>query len=1024
MYLHLKFFRYDVLRIYSKEFMESKLSPVRNFFYKNGNKPSFAFERTFPISLLETQKELTGHEFKYSNEEYLKYSRIFQILLINLKENMFFEYTKVFFASLLTSLPAVLSSELIKEFKEDFPKLHQYFSESEINLFQEYLDKDIDKAYLFVPQTLSFYIWNKWIEKCASFKQIHDFLNFNLSLFEQAYNLKFGQEDSKQTTKWLGEFFLLNEREQKVLEMLQFETFQKPLAMITEHAESYRYHSFSLDFRKQVAMLAQVYNIEEKDIFEFLKNKKLIESGLIKNNLKGDKYFVDVSVEKNPFSSFFDDKFTLLLKANFDCKQSLIDTIISIEKDFETKLALSDYSHLNPELTSIISSLKNSEEPLDILFWGTPGTGKTELAKVIAKECGLDLCNITKCDPEEQDSFYKNQRTRQLMTAKNFSTILKNYVILVDEAESILTQRETKHLITEQLENKKVHTIWVVNHIENIDTAYLRRFDYIQEIKGMPFTQRKNLSLKLLNGKYNDLAYKIAQAMHTPAEIVSAVSWCHKSNQYTWDSIQLKMSAYQKVLSKAEKVKHQDFAIEIIPPEQNKDKGLQNFAGYEYLHEKANEIKDLFNNPEKYQKIGGKVPKGILLAGGPGVGKTLFAKCLANEISIPIIKADCSALASNIGAIAELFEQARSHAPCMIFLDEIDVIASNVMDKNGANTEKQKILNQLLIQMDGFDPLEGVMVLGATHRDYLLDEAVRRSGRFGDTIYIRSPSFLDRKRIWEFYGQTVLLDKNINYEILSNLSSTMSAADISQCVNMAAMLAASRNQEFITQIDLEQACNKLFWGTDAQGMPITKKEQWKTAIHEAGHALIALHNKQGVKRATVRPHLHFLGAVDLDKPEGTYSMSLQQIKQNTEIFFGGMLAEQIVFGYHANGVISDLAKASSFVMDALLSYGMGQTLGSVVVTSNTPQMSEGRIMALEKEHKKILDDAQASAESWLKDNRELLVNLASLLIKKRSLSQSDLYEWFSSTIHKKTLSFIQEDNDTTFEQLIALAHAK
>lgn len=1004
--------------------MPSNLLPVRDFFYRNKNQPCFAFERTFPISLLEVQQELTGNDFKYPNEEYLKYARIYQILIINLKENMFFDYTKIFFSSFLTSLPAVLSSALIKEFKEDFYKLHEYFSESEINTFQEYLDKNLDKAFSFVPLTLSYHVWKKWIEKCASFKQIHEFLTFNLNLFQEAYNLKFGEPEDKQTTQWLGEFFLLNEREQKVLEMLQFEIFQRPLGLISEYAEAHRHHSFSLDFRKQVTMLSKIYDIEEADIFEFLKNKRLIESGLLKDNLKGDKYFVDVSIEKNSFSSFFDGRFILLLKAKFDCKQSLIDTIISIEKDFETKLCLSDYSHLNPELNSIISSLKNSKEPLDILFWGTPGTGKTELSKVIAKECGLDLCNITKCDTEDRDSFYKNQRTRQLMTAKNFSTILTKYVILVDEAESILTQRETKHLITEQLENKKVHTIWVVNHIENIDTAYLRRFDYIQEIKGMPFAQRKNLSLKLLNGEHNDLAYKIAQAMHTPAEIVSAVSWCHKSNQYTWESIQLKMSAYQKVLSKAEKIKHQDFTIEIIPPEQNKDKGLQNFAGYEYLHEEANKIKDIFNNPEKYQKMGGKVPKGILLAGGAGVGKTLFARCLANEVSIPIIKADCSALASNCGAITELFDQARSHAPCMIFLDEIDVIASNIIDKNGPNTEKQKILNQLLIEMDGFDPLEGVMVLGATHRDYLLDATVKRSGRFGETIYIRNPSLSDRKKIWEFYGQSVQLDNNINYHILSNLSSTMSAADISQAVNMAALLAASKNQEVITQMDLEQSCNKIFWGTDAQGMPITKKEQWKTAIHEAGHALIALHNHQGVKRATVRPHLKFLGAVDLDKPEGNYSMTLQQIKQNTEIFFGGMLAEQIIFGYHANGVTSDLSKASSFVMEALVSYGMGQTLGSVVITQNSIQMSEERITALEKEHKQILDDAQESAQKWLKENKDLLINLASLLIEKRSLSQSELYDWFNSTIHKDTLSLIQEDNDTTFEQLIALAHSK
>ena len=794
--------------------------------------------------------------------------------------------------------------------------------------------------------------------------------------------------------------------------------------MLTQ-ATNHRYYPLLLDIEAQMEWLAKIYDVQKKEILSFLKNKKLIESGLVKNILKGDKFFTEVVLEKKSLSSaFFDPRFLLLLRASFEDKNSLIDTIINIEKDFEAELSLNDYTYLNPELNAIINSLKNSKESMDILFWGMPGTGKTQLAKAIAKESGFDLCNITKYDTEDRDTFYKNQRISQLTNAKNFSTILKNYVILVDEAENILIQKEIKHLLTEQLENKKVHTIWVVNHIENIDPAYLRRFDYIQEIKGMPFEHRRNLSSKLLNGQHEDLSYKIAQAMHTPAEIVSAIKWCNKSNQFTWDSIQTKMAAYQKALSKSDKIKHQQFAIEIIPPEQNKEKGLKNFAGYEYLHESANQIKDLFNNPAKYQKMGAKVPKGILLAGAPGVGKTLFAKCLANEISIPIIRADCSCLAANPGAIAELFEQARSHAPCMIFLDEIDVIASNVMEKNGPNTEKQKILNQLLVQMDGFNSLEGVLVLGATHRDNLLDSAVKRSGRFGETIYIRNPADSDRKKIWEFYGQSVLLDKKINYDILSKLSATMSAADINQAVNMAAMSAASKDSEVITQTDMEDACNKLFWGTDAQGMPIAKQEQWKTAVHEAGHALIALKNKQGVKRATVRPHLNFLGAVDLDKPEGTYSVTMQQIKQNSEIFFGGMVAEQIVFGFHANGVISDLSRASSFVMDALLSYGMGETLGSTVITQNTPSMSETRILQLENEHKAILEEAKTKTLEWLTENKKLLIDLASLLITKRSLNQTELYEWFHTTIHKENLTLIEEDNDCSFEQLIAKAYAE
>ena len=1007
--------------------MNSDAHPVRNFFYENNDQPGFSFERFFPISLLENQKNSTGNDFRYANDEYLKVAYTYKTLHFAIKESLFLDETKKFLSNLVSNLPIIFPETFIKQWRnEEFAKIKEFLAPTEASLYQEYLDNNLAKAYFFSGVNgITYNVWTLWIEKVATYQQLSELIYYNWKKFERSAQAGFGKDELNTTIDWMSDFFDLNKKEKQILNLFYFEEKNRVLSYIVNNSQSLRYYPMMLNTEDQVEWFAKIYDVNKSDIISFFKNQCLIETGLIKNVLKGDLFFSDVALEHKPISDvFFGPKFLTLLLSKFETKQHFIDTLINIEKDLSCNLTTEDYAYLDPELESIIKAISAQDKPVDILLWGNPGTGKTELVKAIAKKLEFSLCNIVKFDQDGRDNFYQNQRMFQLCAAKKFSTILSDYIILIDEAEEILTQKEIKHLLTEQLENKKVHTIWIVNHIENIHPAYLRRFDYIQEINGMPFDYRKNLALKLLADKAEnnkDLAYKIAQAMHTPAEIVSSVNWCHQTHKYTWANVLVKMAGYQKAVSKSQKTTNRDFIIEIIPPELNAEKGLKNFAGYQYLHEEARKIKDIFNNPEKYQKIGAKIPKGILLAGEPGVGKTLFAKCLANEISIPIIKADSSALASNPGAMAELFEQARSQAPCMIFLDEIDVIASNIMDKNGANTEKQKILNQLLVQMEGFDSLDGVMALGATHRHHLLDSAVTRSGRFGDTLYFRSPSQEDRVNIWKYYSKNVSVEDNINYDLLAKLSATMSAADICQCVNMAAMNAAIEDSSKISQLHFENACNKLFWGTDAQGLPITKKEQWKTAIHEAGHALIALKNKQGIRRITVRPHLNFLGAVDLERPEGVYSTTLSQIKQNTEIFFGGMLAEEIIFNHHANGVTSDLSKASSFVMEALLSYGMSTTLGSVVITQNTPAMSDSRVIALETEHKSILDESRKIAQQWLQENKQTLVDLASHLIEKRSLSQSELYSWFDKKLSKEQMHFIEEDNDCSFEQMIAMA---
>ena len=894
----------------------------------------------------------------------------------------------------------------------------------ELNIFLENLVKFPEKSLSMNYNIHSISILEEFAYSLTHTELI-ELIDYNLKKHElilKKYNSFINININNNKITWLNDFIKLDHKQLNLLNILIKEFSQSSMNGLASTSFQFAISSMrsmnSFNTMSMIFLYAYVYDFEEKDFIELISNKKLQQIGVIKKDVED--FLHENSVNEyngNLFTLFLNENFVEILKESFHTKESFLKKFIQVERTIDTELTLSNYDYISSSINDIINSIKSSKKPLDILFWGLPGTGKTDLAKVITKELNYKLCKIDDYDCKHRDKFFENQRMYQLTMAKNFSEILDNYIILVDEAEQILCNSDAKHIVTSELENKKINTIWIVNNIENIHPAYLRRFDYIQEIKNMPFMSRYKLAKNLLNNNHDDLSYKIAQAMHNPAEIISAINWCNNSNKFNWKHVQNKMNSYQKVLNQTVKDSVYDFNIEIISPELDNNKGLSQFAGYDYLHQEANKIKDIFNQPEKYQNMGAKIPKGILLAGDSGVGKTLFARSLANEIAIPLIKADCSVLASKMGAIAELFNQARNQAPCIVFLDEIDVIASNVMSMAGPDTEKQKILNQLLIQMDGFEPLEGVLVIGATHRAELLDPSVKRSGRFGQTLYIRTPSQKDRIDIWKYYSNKVEKENDINYETLAKLSSGMSAADIAESVNIAAMNAVLAQKTKINQFIFEEACNKVFWGCDANGLPIKNSEQWKTAIHEAGHALIAIKNNHPISRITIRPHMNFLGAVGLEQQEGVYSTDLSQIKQKTEIFLGGLVAEKLLFEQHGSGVASDLQQASSYLYNALMRYGMSETMSMTVLTVNTPGISQKRLEKIEEEQEKILESAKDSVEKYLITNKDLLLNLAKLLIEKRSCSQTEIYEWLKQQKMTSTKEFV----DYSLEHLMELS---
>lgn len=679
----------------------------------------------------------------------------------------------------------------------------------------------------------------------------------------------------------------------------------------------------------------------------------------------------------------------------------------------------SAFSYISQHVDEIKKAI-TSDKKCDILIWGEPGYGKTELVKTIIKSIGMNMLDINDTI-ENYDIGELNIRVKKFIELKEMTKGLSGTCILVDEAEDILLEKQSKNWINSNIGMNDITTFWLLNNTSNIHPSSLRRFDYIFEMNKMPFDNRVALANKILGEHDTDsLSHKIAQAIHTPAEIISALEWAKITNNFSWKAISQKVTSYQELISKSDQDKT-NVEIKVIPP--SNELSIEFFSGYDYVKEEAQEFIELFTKAEKFKKMNAKIPKGLLLAGEPGVGKTLFAKCFSSSVGTNLITASSSDLAANPHCIKSIFDKAKSLAPCILFLDEIDVLGSNVVSPLGdVDTQKQEILNQLLAEMDGFEKYSGVLVIGATHRSELLDPSLRRSGRFGKTIYFREPSKTDREAIYKHYTKDIPCGDDIDYNHLAKLSSTFTSADIAQAVNEAALIATMKDENIVSNQHLIEATDKVFFGTTMNGFPLSEAEKIRTAIHEAGHALISVKNGVAVKRATIKPHLNFLGMVENEDKEGDYGFNLEEVKIRLQVLFAGMLAEKVILGNFKSGNSSDLRAANNLVFRAFEAWGMSNTLNGL---SSAMNQSEKQLIQLETEKQKIFMEEQENTEKWLKDNKKHLFAFTKLLLEYRSLDYTEMNQWFEENINiQKDKTSIIIKMDLSAEEILQKLEAE
>ena len=438
---------------------------------------------------------------------------------------------------------------------------------------------------------------------------------------------------------------------------------------------------------------------------------------------------------------------------------------------------------------------------------------------------------------------------------------------------------------------------------------------------------------------------------------------------------------------------------------------FQDVAGQEESKESLREIVDFLHNPEKYTKIGAKLPKGALLVGPPGTGKTLLAKAVAGEAGVPFFSlsgSDFVEMFVGVGAsrVRDLFKQAQQNAPCIIFIDELDAIGKSRDSRFGGNDEREQTLNQLLAEMDGFDSSKGIIILAATNRPEILDKALLRPGRFDRRIIVERPDLRGRIDVLKVHAKNVCMDETVDFKEIALATSGAVGSDLANIINEAALLAVRNGRNAVSQSDLFESVEVVIAGKAKKDRVLSAEERRIVSYHEVGHALVAAlqKNTEPVQKITIIPRtMGALGYVMQVPEEEKYLMSEKQIREELVTMLAGRAAESIVFDSVTTGASNDIEQATKLARAMITQYGMSEKFGLIGLTTVEDQYLGGRATLncgeataaeIDQEVMKILKDAYDQALALLADNRDCLDKIAAFLIERETITGKEFMKIF------------------------------
>jgi cell division protease FtsH len=424
-------------------------------------------------------------------------------------------------------------------------------------------------------------------------------------------------------------------------------------------------------------------------------------------------------------------------------------------------------------------------------------------------------------------------------------------------------------------------------------------------------------------------------------------------------------------------------------------------AGCDEAKEEVQELVDFLRDPSKFQKLGGRIPRGVLMVGSPGTGKTLLAKAIAGEAKVPFFSisgSDFVEMFVGVGAarVRDMFENAKKHAPCIIFIDEIDAVGrQRGAGLGGGNDEREQTLNQMLVEMDGFESGQGVLVIAATNRPDVLDPALLRPGRFDRQVVVPLPDIRGREQILKVHMRKVPISNNVDAHVLARGCPGFSGADLANLVNEAALFAARRNGRTVDMSDFEMAKDKIIMGAERRSIVMPEEERKNTAYHESGHAIVArmLPKTDPVHKVTIIPRGRALG-VTMQLPENDrYSMDKSRLLDTIAVLFGGRIAEELFMNQMTTGASNDFERATSIARDIVTRYGMTDELGPMVYAENegevflgrsvtkTTHMSEATMQKVDGEIRRIIDEQYKVARKILEQNRDMVEVMTAALLE-------------------------------------------
>ena len=460
---------------------------------------------------------------------------------------------------------------------------------------------------------------------------------------------------------------------------------------------------------------------------------------------------------------------------------------------------------------------------------------------------------------------------------------------------------------------------------------------------------------------------------------------------------------------------------------------FKDVAGCEEAKQDVQELVDFLRDPTKFQKLGGKIPRGVLMVGPPGTGKTLIARAVAGEAKVPfftISGSDFVEMFVGVGAsrVRDMFDQAKKQSPCIVFIDEIDAVGRHRgAGLGGGNDEREQTLNQLLVEMDGFDTNEGVIIIAATNRPDVLDPALLRPGRFDRQVVVSNPDLIGREKILKVHSKKISMAPDVNLRTVARGTPGFSGADLANLVNEAALLAARKNKRIVTYQEFEEAKDKVMMGSERRSMVMSEEEKKLTAYHEAGHAIVTINEKAAypIHKATIIPRGRALGMVMQLPERDEVSQTREQLHAQMAIAMGGRVAEEIIFGDDkvTTGAASDIEQATKRARAMVMRAGLSKEMGPVAYGENEEEVFLGRSVArqqnmseetarkVDSEIRKFVDMGYERARKVLTEKIDDLHKLAKALLTYETLTGAEIEDLINKNIYPKNKEDLKVEDD-------------